>query len=224
MQYFTKDYIEFFKDLSKNNNKEWFHANKKRYENSVKKPFVAFVSDLITEVQKIDAEVNLEPKKCISRINRDIRFSKDKTPYNYNLHLNAQIIKGDKKNNPYPIIAVRFGGFEAGIMSGHFMPSKERLSSIRNQIKNNQNAFSKLYNDKMFIEKFEKIQGDANKRIPKEFQEIFKTEPLIANKQFYYMSEQKPSSITKNDLLSRILEHWEQVIPLNDFLTKTIKQ
>ncbi len=217
MQYFTKDYIDFFKDLSKNNNKEWFHDNKKRYENSVKRPFSNFVVALIEEVKKIDKEIDLDAKNCISRINRDIRFAKDKTPYN--LHFNAHITKGDRKNNPYPIVAIRFGGFEAGIMSGHFMPSKERLLSIRNQIKDNQNDFSKLYRDK----KFGKIQGDVNKRIPIEFQETFKTEPLIANKQFYYMTEEKPSFIIKDDLMSKIIEHWKYAKPLNDFLTLPIK-
>mgnify|MGYP000347885152 CR=1 FL=1 len=188
MQYFTTEYIDFFKDLAKNNNKEWFHANKKRYENNVKKPFLNFVTALVAELNSIDKDIIIEPKKCISRINRDIRFAKDKTPYN--LHLNAIISKGDQKNNPHPIIAVRFGGFETGIMSGHFMPSKESLLNIRNQIKENQQAFSLLYNNKNFVEKYGSIQGEANKRIPPAFQEAFKTEPLIANKQFYFVAEQ----------------------------------
>lgn len=220
MKYFSQQYVDFFKDLSNNNNKEWFHNNKKRYENNVKKPFLNFVIALIEEISKIDNEVNLDAKKCISRINRDIRFSKDKTPYN--LHLNAHITKGDPKNNPYPIIAIRFGGFEAGIMSGHFMPSKERLLNIRNIIKDNTNDFKELYSNEMFIQKFGKVQGDANKRIPIEFKETFKTEPLIANKQFYYLSEQKPDFITKNNLMSTIIEHWKCAKPLNEFITKEL--
>lgn len=87
MQYFTQEYIDFFKYLSNNNHKEWFHDNIKRYENNIKKPFLNFVTSLIEEVSKIDDEVNLDAKKCISRINRDIRFSKDKTPYNLHLRL-----------------------------------------------------------------------------------------------------------------------------------------
>ena len=221
MQYFTQEYIDFFKDLSNNNHKEWFHDNKKRYENNVKKPFLNFVTALIEEVSKVDDDINLDPKKCISRINRDIRFSKDKTPYN--LHLNAHIAKGDLKTNPYPIIALRFGGFEAGIMSGHYLPSKERLFSIRNQIKDTPKIFKELYSDERFVKSFGKIEGEANKRIPVEFQETFETEPLIANKQFYYVSAQKPDFITKNDLMSIIMEHWESAKPLNEFLTKELK-
>lgn len=220
MQYFTNDYIEFFKEFASNNHKEWFHDNKKRYENSVKKPLVAFVIDLIEELRKVESNVNLDTKKCISRINRDIRFSKDKTPYN--LHLNAHIIKGDKKNNPYPIIAVRFGGMEAGIMSGHFMASKERLYSIREQIKNNPTIFKKLYSSKLFVEKFGVIQGESNKRLPSEFQAVFQKEALIANKQFYYATRQEPNFITKENLMSIIMEHWKAAKPLNDFLTQKI--
>src|SRR6056300_1464554 len=78
----TKEYFDFFAELEKNNNKEWFDKNRKRYAKHVKEPFKKLVSDLITEVSFIDSDIaTLEPKNAIFRINRDIRFSNDKTPY-----------------------------------------------------------------------------------------------------------------------------------------------
>lgn len=99
MQYFTKDFLDFFKELSANNHKDWFHENKKRYESSVKKPFAAFLNDFFEEIRKHDTEFKVEAKDCIARINRDIRFAKDKTPYN--THYTAFASRGGKKTRTY---------------------------------------------------------------------------------------------------------------------------
>lgn len=74
MQYFTEDFVNFFKELEQNNHKEWFHANKKRYDLSIKKPFEVFVDRMIQEIQKYDPTLEIEAKDCILRINKDIRF------------------------------------------------------------------------------------------------------------------------------------------------------
>lgn len=215
MQYFTKEYIKFFRDLEENNQKEWFHANKKRYETHVRKPMIAFTADLITEMQKHDPELDPVPSKCLGRINRDIRFSKDKTPYNK--HLFAHITKGSREE-PIPGIAYRFGGGDCGIMTGHYNPSKAQLNRIRKRISNNLSTFQKLKSDKKFVDKFGSIKGEFYKRIPTEIADIYEKEPLIANKQFYYASEKKADFITSQNLLSEIMEYWLAAKPLNDFL------
>ena len=89
MKYFTKDFAAFFKDLEKNNNREWFHENKKRYEDSVKNPFHNFVEELIGGLSDIFPTLTIQPKDAIFRIHRDVRFSKDKTPYK--IHASALI-------------------------------------------------------------------------------------------------------------------------------------
>src|SRR5210317_1561920 len=81
MSYFTKETIEFLSGLRENNKKEWFHENKKTYEKSVKEPFKGFVSELIFRIQEFDRDLTMEAKDAIFRINRDMRFSKDKSPY-----------------------------------------------------------------------------------------------------------------------------------------------
>lgn len=217
MKYFSKEFIQFFKELEKNNNKEWFHSHKKDYEEYVKKPMLHFVTDLVADLQKQDPDIEVLPKKCLGRINRDIRFSKDKTPYN--IRFFAHITKGSKMD-PLPVIAFRFGGRDAGIMTGYYAPAKERLKSIRDQILSDPKKFKKLYMAKSFVEKYGNIQGEANKRIPAEYKEQFETEPLIANKQFYMVKEHKPDIILKDDLLKFIKGYWKAAKPLNDFWTK----
>ena len=105
--YFSKDFLDFFKELAANNNKDWFDANRKRYDKSVKEPFKAFVADLISESQKIDPSIDIEAKDAIFRINRDIRFSKDKTPYK--LDRSAIISAAGRKDHSIPGFYIALG-------------------------------------------------------------------------------------------------------------------
>ena len=216
MQYFTNEFINFFLDLEQNNHKEWFHANKKRYENHVRKPMIALTGNLIAEMQKHDPEISGIASKCLGRINRDIRFSKDKTPYNQ--HMWAHISKGTKQE-PIPGIAYRFGGRDCGIMTGYYTPSKNQLNHLRNRITSDLKTFQKLKSEKNFVEKFGTIRGEKYKRLPTELAEIQDNEPLIANKQFYYVAEKKASFVTSKNLLSEIMDHWLAAKKMNDFFT-----
>lgn len=80
MAYFTKGYIDFFKNLEKNNTKDWMNENRKVYEKEVKEPFKIFAQDFLEALEPVLGTIPMTPRQTISRINRDIRFSKDKTP------------------------------------------------------------------------------------------------------------------------------------------------
>ncbi len=220
MQYFTEDFSAFFKELASNNNKDWFHANKKRYQASIKEPFEVFVGAMIQQIQIYDRDLEIGPKDCILRINRDIRFSTDKSPYN--LHYTAFISRGGRKDKSIPGIFLRLSPEMIGIMGGCFGPSKEQLHKIRTNIRNNPAAFQKLLENRDFVEKFGEIKGDKMKRIPKEWQETFEKEPLIANKQFYFVAEESPGLITSNVLVDELMHYWKIMRPINEFLTKAI--
>ena len=221
MKYFTEDYNKFFKDLAKNNNKEWFHSQKKRYEESVKNPLAVFVNDLIKEVQKLGKSVKVEAKDCISRINRDIRFSKDKTPYD--LHFNAFVSSGGKKDKSTPGLYVRLSPEMVGIMGGSYAPEKVHLEAIRKMLAKNGKEFRSLINARSFKSKFGDIKGEQMKRVPKEFQAAAEKEPLILNKQFYYVGEEKPSLIASPDLMKTIMFFYKAMKPVNNYITKAIK-
>ncbi len=217
-KYFTNDYVKFFKDLKSNNNKEWFHSQKKRYAESVKIPFANFVSDLIEAVQKHEPEIQVLPKDCISRINRDIRFAKDKTPYN--LNLNAFVSKGGKKDKSVPGLFVRLAHDMVGIMGGCYGPDKEKLGKIRQAIIDNPKEFNQLISRKAFKEKFGEIEGEKMKRIPKDLREAAEKQALILNKNFYYMASEKASLISSDKLMKTLMDHYKIMKPLNDFLTR----
>ena len=216
MKHFTDEFRAFFRDLAKNNNKKWFDANRKRYEHHVKQPFADFVRALITELATHDsAFAKLLPKDAIGRINRDTRFAKDKTPYN--IFVNAILTPGGRKEMGKPGIALRLGdGIWVG--GGSYMPSKEKLQAIRERIRDETDEFQKLLKARRFKSRFGEIQGDAHKRIPKEFQDTFEREPLIARKQFYYTAELDGQILTSAKLTKTIMQYWEAAKPMNEFL------
>jgi uncharacterized protein (TIGR02453 family) len=216
MAWFTEDFEVFFKELSENNNRDWFLENKKRYEKSVKQPFQAFVADMILRMQKYDDQCRIEPKDAIFRINRDIRFSKDKTPYK--TQVSAVIGRGGKKEMALTGMYLELGSGHARVYGGVYMPTKEQLQGIRQEILYNQKEFENLVLDKTFVKYFKEIRGEKNKRLPSEFAEIQNEQPLIANKQFYYYSNLEPKIITSDSLIDEMFKRFEASLAIRQFL------
>ncbi|RKS53070.1 uncharacterized protein (TIGR02453 family) [Gillisia mitskevichiae] len=220
MSYFTDDFSEFFKELTVNNNTEWFHANKERYEKSVKEPFEAFVEKIIEEICILDTDYQITSKECIFRLHRDVRFSKDKS--SYKLFSSAAISTNGRKNKSLPGMYIRFSPENITIMGRCYQPSSLQLHKIRAAISADTKGFRFLIDNEDFKEKFGSVRGEINKRIPKEFQSALKNEPLIANKQFYYGTTLPPETITNHNLDSLIMEYWKTMQPLNNFFNKAI--
>jgi uncharacterized protein (TIGR02453 family) len=216
MQYFNPDFLEFFKELAENNNKEWFDSNRKRYEKEVKEPFTKFVEEMIYRVQKIDNDVFIRPMDAIFRINKDIRFSKDKSPYK--IQMSANISKFGKKDKSYPCFYFQFSPNDVMVYGGSYMVEKDTLESIRYHIAENHKEFKKVYSGKDFVEKYGTIQGEKNKRIPEDFIDIVKTEPLIANKQFYFGAALNPELVLQPFLPDVLMEYYMAGREVNGFL------
>jgi uncharacterized protein (TIGR02453 family) len=221
MSFFSKDYNQFFKDLAANNNKEWFDVNRKRYEENVKIPFLGFVEHLINSVKKNETKFSAEASKCIFRVNRDIRFSKDKTPYK--TQMSAVLSDGGKKNMAGTGIYFELGPEAVRIYGGVYMPEKDQLNSIRNYISKNVKEFDRLINDKNFLNHFGEILGEKSKILPPEVKKISNKHPLIYNKAFYFMAENKPMHLVSNKLDTLILDHYYAAEPLNTFFYSAMK-
>ena len=221
MAYFRKDFIKFFKELNKNNHKEWFEANRKRYEKEVKDPFHKFIDEMIGRINADDADVRIEAKEAIFRINRDIRFSKDKTPYKTNV--SAIISSGGKKDKTIPGIYLEFNAKEIRFYGGAHMVEKEQLHNIRSAIVNNPKEFTQLIEDRGFKKRFGEIHGEQNKRLPEEFVEATKIQPLIANKQFYYYAIIDIKNLTSDNLPDLLMEYYFAAKPMKNFLRNAIQ-
>lgn len=218
--YFTPDFIEFFIELSRNNHKEWFDENRKRYEKSIKKPFAHFVGDLIERLKELDPEIEIEPKDAIFRINKDIRFSKDKSPYK--LTSSAIVSPSGKKNKEVPGLYIELGPEDVKIYGGVYALSKENLSDLRYHIAANAETFEKLLSEKEFVKKYGQIQGEKNKRLPQGLLEAAEKQPLLYNKSFYFFTKLPPESILSKDFLEEVVDYFKVGQPISQFIRKAI--
>lgn len=216
MAWFTPEFEMYFKELSENNTKEWFTANKPRYEKFVKAPFEQFIGEMILRMQGYDPQCQIQPKDAIFRIYRDVRFSKNKTPYK--TQVSAIVGKGGRKEMALAGMYLEMGYRHLRLYGGIYQPDKDQLYAIRQEILYNQTEFAKLINDQNFKKAFGEIRGEKNKRLSSEFAEIQDQQPLIANKQFYYFCELDPSLITSDKLIDALYELFEVSTPIRKFL------
>ena len=139
---------KFLKALQKNNNREWFAQNKQYYE-SAKNDFENFVNKLIDEICKFDKSVSgLNSRDCIFRIYKDVRFSKDKTPYKINL--GASIDPGGKKSGNAGYYFHIQPGNKSFIAGGSYIPDKDRLNKLRNYILEHGDKLNKIISNSFF--------------------------------------------------------------------------
>jgi len=221
MSYFSNDFLVFFNELENNNNRDWFNKNKKRYEKSVKEPFHDFIQDMIFRIHENDETIMITPKEAIFRIYRDIRFSKDKTPYK--TYTSAVISPGGRKDYTNPGIYLEFSANYLRFYGGIYGMTKDQLQGVRNLIASNLDEFNSLINDKLFKRTFGEILGEKNKRLPTEFKEVVKQQPLIANKQFYYYKEMDPKNLLRKDLSERLMKYYFVAQPLSKFLKEGLR-
>ncbi|RMG77296.1 MAG: DUF2461 domain-containing protein [Bacteroidetes bacterium] len=219
--YFSRDFFDFFKELKKHNNRVWFNTNKQRYINSVKEPFERYVSDVIQMVHQHDPLVQISPKEAIFRIYRDVRFSKDKSPYKTSV--SAVVSPKGRKFKEDIGIYIELSDDKCRIYSGVYMPDKEMLYRIREYICDYSDKFLELISDRKFRETFGEIRGEKNKIIPKEFKPFAARLPLLYNKQFYFFTELSPDIIISEKLLSKTEEVYLTAKPLIDFLSVPVR-
>jgi uncharacterized protein (TIGR02453 family) len=220
MKYFSTAFFKFFDELTKNNNKEWFEKNRSTYENEVKQPFRKLVEDITITLSKDLPDLNRDASKAIFRINRDVRFAKDKSPYKNNVA--AIFSRNGKKDEDYPGFYMHLGAKETMVGGGKYFVLKPELEKIRQEIYYNNKEFNKLLNDKGFKEKFKTLDGEKSKILSPEYKEFTKTQPLIANKQFWYHANLTRKDVTGDKLDTILLSYFKAGMKMNKFLLEAI--
>ena len=211
--------LEFLTDLSANNNREWYNANKKRYEESREK--ILFLTDVvINEIRKFDSEIPaLSPKDCVFRIFRDVRFSNDKRPYKTNF--GAFIAKGGRKSMHagYYFHIDPTGSFAGG---GVYMPPAEPLKAIRNYMAENGGEFMEIINNKRFRKIYPVMYDDKLKTVPKGFPKDHEFIDLLKYKSFVFSSEISKTEIASDNLIHKIVDSFGELYPVNRFLNDAL--
>ncbi len=212
----TKAYAAYFKELEANNHKDWFQTHKSRYEKEVKKPFVTLLEAIIDGIQSFDQEISTDPKAAMFRINRDVRFSKDKTPYN--TVMKAGIAPGGKRSAlPGYYLGISADTIHVG--GGMFGVDKEQLRQIRSSIANDHTKLAGIIDSSDFRDRFGELKGERAKRLEPDHKAVIEKASFIANKQFYAMAELPLIDYLESDkLLQVLMEYFKAIYPLNRYL------
>jgi len=211
--------LEFLTDLSANNNREWYNANKKRYEESREK--VLFLTDvLINETRKFDPEIPaLSPKDCVFRIFRDVRFSNDKRPYKTNF--GAFIAKGGRKSmNAGYYFHIDPGGSFAG--GGVYMPPAQPLKAIRDYMSENGGEFLEIINANDFKKIYPEMYDDKLKTAPKGFPKDHEYIDLLRYKSFVFSCKIDKSELLNDNFIEKIVYSFKQLHPVNRLLNEAL--
>lgn len=216
--------LTFLKALKKNNNKDWFDKNRKTYE-SAKADFAGFLQEVIHQFGKKEPSVSgLLAKNCMFRINRDVRFSKDKSPYKTNI--GGYINSGGKKS----ILAGYYFHCEPGqafMGGGLWMPMPPELSKIRQEIDYNYADFKKILASK----KFKTVYGDLSRsaeytltRVPKGYEADNPAAEYLKLKSFVALAPIKDADLTSKDLIKKTVAAFEALQPLVHFINHALAE
>ena len=214
--------LAFLRDLKANNNKPWFDENRAAYD-AAKADFVSLVGALITGLSQLDpaiAETPLEPKKCIFRINRDVRFSKDKAPYKS--HFGAWFNIGGKALNSagYYLHLEPGSAFVAG---GLYMPEAPLLATIRQEIDYNLAHFEAIIQGNAFTKHFSGLsREEALSRPPKGYLPDNPAIEYLKLKSFTASAPLPDKLLTKAELPTQILAAYAGLQPLVSFLNQSL--
>lgn len=216
----NSDTFAFLKDLKKHNNKEWFDKNRKEYD-SVRNDFIELVQKIIDETLKFDPSIgDLSAKKCVYRINRDIRFSKDKSPYKSNFA--ASFSRGGRNSH--------FAGYyfhvEPGdifIGGGVWMPEASNLQKVRQEIDYNLKEFVKIITKKSFQKTFGNLSGEKLSRPPKGYEADNHAIEYIKHKSFLFGAELSERDLSKQDADKFVAAIFKELSPFIHFLNRALE-
>lgn len=218
---FPKEGIQFLKNLKRNNSRTWFEKHKDDYESNVKLPMLSLIAALQPHFQRFAPEFDLNPKRSLFRIYRDVRFSKDKTPYK--THVAAHIVlRGKPKGFEGSGYYLHVAPGEVFIGAGVYMPVAEQLKKIRNAIAVESRDFLAILKDKKFKETFGELEGSKLKRPPRGFDEDHPMAEWLKFKQFFVGVEWPESKCYRKTLLNEVAEVCKHASPLVKFLNKAL--
>lgn len=219
----SKESIQFLDDLKVNNNREWFQDNKKRYE-LFKKDYHQLVEVFLDTMKPMDSSLEmLEVKNCTFRINRDIRFSKDKSPYK--AHLGVWLSSGSKNLNRsgYYIHIERGGSFIAG---GFYAPEADDLKKIRKEIAFFYEDLEAILNEPNFKREFGDFSRNEKyvlKNPPRGYEKEHPAIELLKLKSFETLQKFNISEVTQKDFVAKMSQKLILLKPLNEFMNRAVE-
>ena len=210
--------LKFLRDLKKNNDKTWFDAHRQDYE-AAKKDFEAFVNDLLQALVKLEPTLaTQQAKDCIFRIFRDVRFSKDKTPYKS--HFGVFLARGGRKwDGAGYYLHLEPGAIFAG--GGLWMPEASLLKKVRQEIDYDFDGFKTIINNRSFKKLFPKIDGESLSKPPQGYEADNPAIDFLKMKSYTAGHAMKDEELTSEDAIKKVVDVFTTLSPLINFLNRS---
>jgi uncharacterized protein (TIGR02453 family) len=208
--------FSFLRDLAQNNNRDWFNTHKSLYQESLEY-FRQFAGKLLSGISSFDPSLgNLEPKDTIFRIYKDVRFSKDKSPYK--THFGCWMTKGGRKSTDAGYY-FHLEPEKSFLAAGVWMPPKEQLALIRKEIVFHPDAYLEVINDPLLKEKYERGgKEDMLKKGPVGYDKDFILLDEIKYKHYIYSRNYSDAEILDSHLPEKAVEDFRGLYPLVNYL------
>ena len=215
-----KEHLKFLTNLKANNNRPWFEENKSWFK-ECQANFTEMVAMIIEQLAKVDPDIGLlEAKRCVFRIYRDVRFSKDKSPYKTNF--GAWINRGGKQS-PTAGYYFQLSPGDSFIGGGLYHPESRQLALIRQEVDYNGKELINILNSERVSQYYPGLwDGDRLKRPPKGYDPDNEFINILKNKSFVAMHALADSEIKKDGLETRVAETMIALQPFIDYLNTAI--
>ncbi len=229
--YFTPELFKFLKALKRNNSREWFHANKDRYEEQVRGPALRLIADMEGPLRSLSEQIVANPKPVggsLFRIHRDTRFASDKTPYKTHVGITfyhaatKAMQRGDAGNAAMgrldaPVLYLHLEPGECFTGGGIWHPQPDSLKRIRNYLLNNPASWKQATRSAAFRKHWE-LGGDSLSRPPKGYDPTHELIEDLKRKDFIASTRLTDEDILSPGLPQLLMKRYKDVVPLCDWV------
>jgi uncharacterized protein (TIGR02453 family) len=215
-----KELLEFLAQLKQNNHKEWFESQRNHYQN-LRNEFTQTMEQIFPKLLAFDTSLkSVNPKGTMFRINRDIRFSKDKSPYKTNF--GSYFAEGGTQSNlaGYYVHIEPQNSFVGG---GMYQPEAEELKKIRQEIDYHTEEFLGIIQESNFVKYFGTIQGEKLKNVPKGYDKEHIAGEYLKLKGFFVTATFTDTQLSQDDLVEQMADRFRAMYPLNVFLNRAVQ-
>ncbi|MEW5675386.1 DUF2461 domain-containing protein [Flavobacterium enshiense] len=209
----SKATLDFLNQLKNNNNREWFSDNKKEFQ-KLEKDFKVFAQEIVTDLGKTDSIDKIQ----MFRIYRDVRFSKDKSPYKTNFGVALGRTKPLLRGGYY--LHIEPGGSFVG--GGFWEPNAEDLNRIRKEFEMDATEIRAIISDENFIRTFGKLEGDELKTAPKGFDKEHLDIDLIRKKQYLISRRFTDKEVMDKNFKTEVVNTFLAMRPFFDYMSEVL--
>ncbi len=220
---FGPEFFQFFTDIKENNDREWFAANKQRYDHEVIVPILDFIETIAEPLEKVSPYFLANPKKhggSMFRIYRDVRFAKDKRPYKENAAIQFRHMNGRDAHAPGFYVHLEPGNIRFG--GGVWMPASKQIKSIRQSISSDKAGWSRVRNNKKLNAMFDELRGESLKRPPRGYDPAHPHIEDLKRKSFFLMHGATNTQAARADFVADVINGFKAASPLMRFLCRAV--